>query len=107
MLVTNSILFNLQTRSIDFTLPFPYVDADVTIYMELPFGFRAPSDGDNVLLLIKNLYGLKHAAKTFYEYLVDILVNEVEFTLSMVVGRVGGQSFLYCGLHSDYVSERN
>ena len=23
-----------------------------------------------------------------------------------LVGRVGGQSFLYCGLHSDYVSER-
>ena len=24
----------------------------------------------------------------------------------MTVGRVGGQSFLYFGLHSDYVSER-
>ena len=45
--------------------------------MELPFGFQAPSDGDYVLLLIKNLYGLKQAAKTFYEHLVDILVNEL------------------------------
>ena len=82
--MTSSILFNLHTRSIDFTLAFPQADADVTIYMELPFGFQGPSDGDYVLLLIKNLYGLKQAAKTFYEHLVDILVNELEFTPSMV-----------------------
>ena len=80
MLLTCSILFNLHTRSIDFTLAFPQVDADVTIYMELPFAFQGPADGDYVLLLIKNLYGLKQAAKTFYEHLVDILVNELEFT---------------------------
>ena len=84
MLMTSSILFNLHTRSIDFTLAFPQADADVTIYMELPFGFQAPSDGDYVLLLIKNLYGLKQAAKTFYEHLVDTLINELEFTSSMV-----------------------
>ena len=84
MLMTSSILFNLHTRSIDFTLAFPQADADVTIYMEIPFGFQAPSDGDYVLLLIKNLYGLKQAAKTFYEHLVDILINELEFIPSMV-----------------------
>ena len=59
MLMTSSILFNLHTRSIDFTLAFPQADPDVTIYMELPFGFQGPSDGDYVLLLIKNIYGLK------------------------------------------------
>ena len=48
MLMTSSILFNLHTRSIDFTLVFLQADADVTIYMELPFGFQAPSDGDYV-----------------------------------------------------------
>ena len=55
ILMTSSILFNLHTRSIDFTLTFPQADADVTIYMEIPFGFQAP-----------------------------ILVNELEFTPSIV-----------------------
>ena len=45
MLMTSSILFNLHTRSIDFILAFPQVDADVTIYMETPFTFQAPADG--------------------------------------------------------------
>ena len=56
MLMASSILFNLHTRSIDFTLAFPQADADDTIYMKLPFGFQAPTDGDYVLLLIENLY---------------------------------------------------
>ena len=65
-------------------MAFPQFDADVTIYMELPFGFESPVEGDYVLLLVKNLYGLKQAAKTFYEHLVDILVNTLGFEPSLV-----------------------
>jgi len=63
----------VYTTSIDFTLAFPQADVDATIYMEVPFGCRAP-EGDYVCLLLKNLYGLKQAAKTWFEHLRDTLI---------------------------------
>ena len=41
-LLVISILLNMHTRIIDFTLTFPQANADVTIYMEMPFGFELP-----------------------------------------------------------------
>ena len=84
MLLTIAKLLNMHARSINFTLAFPQADADVTIYMELPFRFESPVEGDYVLSLVKNLYGLKQAAKTFYGHLVDILMNTLDFEPSLV-----------------------
>ena len=83
-LFTCSILFNLNTKSIDFTLAFLQADADTIIYMELPCAFQAFSDRYYVILLIKNIYGLKQAAKIFYVHSVDILINELEYIPSMM-----------------------
>jgi hypothetical protein len=58
----------LHTRSIDFTLAFPQANVETTIYMEPPLGCSVP-EGDYVLLLIKNLYGLCDASKTWFEHL--------------------------------------
>ena len=78
MMLTLAVIHNLYTTSIDFTLAFPQADVDTTIYMEVPTGCTAP-EGDHVCLLKKNLYGLKQAAKTWYEYLRDTLIlDEVE-----------------------------
>jgi hypothetical protein len=67
-----SEIHKLHTRSIDFTLAFPQADVKVDIYMELPIGC-SPSDGagkdEYVLKLIKNLYGLKDAGRTWFEHL--------------------------------------
>jgi len=46
---------------------------DATIYMEVPIGCTV-TEGDYVCLLLKNLYSLKQAAKTWYEHLRDTLV---------------------------------
>ena len=35
-----SILYDLETRSIDFVLAFTQADLDVLIFMEMPIGFR-------------------------------------------------------------------
>ena len=74
MMLTVSIIHKLYTTSIDFTLAFPQADADVDIYMEIPLGCEIPEGGDYVCLLLKNLYGTKQAAKTWFEYLRDSLI---------------------------------
>ena len=74
MILTLAIIHNLYATSIDFTLAFPQAAADVTIYMEIPLGCEVP-EGDYVCLLEKNVYGLKQAAKTWFEYLRDALVG--------------------------------
>ena len=74
MMLTLSVIHNLHTTSIDFTLAFPQAETDVIIYMEVPLGCSVP-EGDYVCLLLKNLYGLKQAAKTWFEYLRDALIT--------------------------------
>lgn len=74
MMLTLSVIHQLYTTSIDFTLAFPQAEADVEIYMELPLGCEISEGGDYVCLLLKNLYGTKQAAKTWFEYLRDALM---------------------------------
>ena len=72
MMLTLSVIHSLHTKSIDFTLAFPQADVEPVIYMEVPLGCEVP-EGDYVCLLLKNLYGLKQAAKTWFEHLRDTL----------------------------------
>ena len=73
MMLSLAVIHDLYTTSIDFTLAFPQAETDVTIYMEVPLGCTVP-EGDYVCLLLRNLYGLKQAAKTWFEYLRDTLI---------------------------------
>ena len=81
-----SEVHRLHTRSIDFTLAFPQVDVKVDIYMDLPLGC-SPSDGSRkdeyVLKLVKNLYGLKDAGRTWFEHLKRGL-EQLSFTCSSI-----------------------
>ena len=60
-----------HTRQIDFILAFPQATLTVDIYMRVPWGFTVttPEGKPAVLKLVKNLYGLCDAGKTWYEYL--------------------------------------
>ena len=57
-------------------------------------------------------YAQHEAIKRFYAYYqneddsIATHLKNFKTMIAVVVGRVGGQSFLYFGLHSDYVSER-
>lgn len=73
MMLTLAVIHNLYTTSIDFTLAFPQAEVETTIYMEVPLGCEVP-EGDYVCLLLKNLYGLRQAAKTWFKHLRDHLI---------------------------------
>ena len=66
----------MYSCSIDFTLAFPQADTDVDIFMELPIGVNVPKGEvrkDYVLYLLRNIYGLKQASITYFEYLCGYL----------------------------------
>ena len=76
-----SLLHDLHARSIDFTLAFPQAEVDTTIYLDIPLGISHVDGADEVMLVLKNLYGLKQASKTWFEYLHDGLTsNKLGFT---------------------------
>ena len=70
------MLHGLETRSIDFILAFPQADLDIDVFMEMPFGFGYGEKGEYVLKLKKNLYGLKDAARTYFQFLCEGLRAE-------------------------------
>jgi hypothetical protein len=83
LMLTFAEIHKLHTRSINFTLAFPQADVKVDIYMELPLGCSTDLDGDYVLKLVKNLYGLRDTSKTWFEHLKKGLLG-LEFVPSSV-----------------------
>ena len=77
-LLVLSKIHNLKTRAIDFTLAFPQADVKVPIFLHTPQGVVF-EDHSSVLKLKKNLYGLKDARRTWWQYLSEGLV-EMGFT---------------------------
>ena len=69
-----SILHDLETRSIDFTLAFPQADLDMDLFMELPAIFGLGSDSRKyVIKLNKSMYGLKQVVHNWFELLKSSL----------------------------------
>ena len=68
MMFILSIIFNWCTSQVDYTNAFAQAYLKEIVYMEIPKGF-AGNNSDIVLLLIKSLYGLVQAPKTFYDLL--------------------------------------
>ena len=80
-----SLVHELHARSIDFTLAFPQADVDTIIYLEVPMGVETVNGADEVMLVLKNLYGLKQASKTWFEHLQEGLTSDkLGFTPSKV-----------------------
>ena len=72
-------LHNLYTKSVDFVQAFPQADVKVNIYLHNPPGvILSNANGETVLKLLKNLYGLKDAGLTWYEHLTKGL-NDMGF----------------------------
>ena len=85
-MLTIALIKKLHSRSIDFTLAFPQADVDVEIFMAIPYGFKVVGGTEDryVLELKKNLYGLKQAGKTWFEYLSTTLTQDMGFRQSAI-----------------------
>ena len=69
MMLVMAATQGLNTTQIDFTNAFVQADIKEDVYIELPAGFTSPADGDYILKLNKNLYGLCQAPKSWFDKL--------------------------------------
>jgi Reverse transcriptase (RNA-dependent DNA polymerase) len=80
LLLTLSITEDLWARQNNFILAYLQAEVETKIYLNLPIGyeeFLAPNErcNDCVLLLKKNVYGLKQARCTWFQHLRSQLVD--------------------------------
>ena len=72
ILMTMAKLHNLHTKSIDFVQAYPQAELKSTIFLRSPPGVELATESEEMVLkLIRNLYGLKDAGRTWYEHLTD------------------------------------
>ena len=82
LMLTLSEVYGWHARQIDFVLAFPQANVKTDIYMQVPEKFTVnkgklkldenaphPSKQDNVVKLIKNVYGLADASLTWHNHL--------------------------------------
>ena len=73
--LTLSLIRKWKARSVDFVLAYPQADLTKDIYMRIPKGFSVTQPGDYLLKLMKNVYGLKDAGRTWHEHLKKGLLD--------------------------------
>ena len=72
ILMTIAKLHNFHTKSVDFVQAYPQAELKSTIFLRSPPGVELATDNEEMVLqLIRNLYGLKDAGRTWYEHLTD------------------------------------
>ena len=76
ILMTIAKLHNLHTKSVEFLQAYPKAKIKSSIYLHPPAGvILNRSKGDMVLKLIRNVYGLKDAGKTWNDFLKKGLIH--------------------------------
>ena len=80
LMLALSLTEKLIARQVDFVLAYPHADVETEIYLELPAGYEQflppnANPRDYVLLLIKNVYGLKQAGRTWFQFLQQHLIQ--------------------------------
>jgi hypothetical protein len=76
LILVLSLLLNLKSRSIDFTLAFTQAPIDAPTYLDLPTSFSVEGDPDDfVLELKKTLYGLRQTGLNWFDTLRQQLLS--------------------------------
>lgn len=82
ILIILSKLHNLHTKSVDFAQAYPQAEIKSSIYLQNPAGVvLTHNKGDMILMLLKNLYGLKDTGLTWFERLSEGL-EDIWFVLT-------------------------
>ena len=67
-------LHRLHTKSVDFVQTYPQAPVRSTIFLRTPPGVELKNQKEEMVLkLLRNLYGLKDAGRTWHQHLTDIL----------------------------------
>ena len=77
-LIVLSIIKGWESKQIDMILAYPQADLTSDVYMRIPFGLKVSENGDRkeyLLKLMKNIYGLKDAGRTWSEHLRKNLIG--------------------------------
>ena len=77
MVIVLMIIWRLEALIFDVTTAFLTGDLEEEIYMECPDGME--HDDDEVLLLLKTIYGLVQASRQYNKKFTDVLVNKMGF----------------------------
>jgi hypothetical protein len=77
LMIVFGIIFCWALRQVDFVMAYSQAPVEMDIYMELPQGIKtATGDSkDNVLKLLKDIYGQKQAGRVWNSFLVDKLTS--------------------------------
>eukprot|EP00980_Cylindrotheca_fusiformis_P002180 scaffold499_cov120-Cylindrotheca_fusiformis.AAC.3 len=88
LMLTLSEVYGWHARQIDFVLAFPQADVKTDIYMHVPEKFEVkhhklrlnefaphPSKQEHIVKLIKNVYGLADASKTWHDHIKSGLLE--------------------------------
>ena len=71
LLLSTVLTENWSTRQVDYTNAFAQAELKEEVYVECPKLFGPKSGTDKVLHLLKSLYGLRQAPRTFFEKLKE------------------------------------
>ena len=82
-ILTLSLIRNWKARSIDFVLAFPQAEMKSNVFMKIPYGYQVDKPGQWLLKLVKNVYGVKDASRTWAIHLKEGLLAR-KFTQSKV-----------------------
>ena len=75
LLLSTVLTEGWATRQVDYTNAFAQANLKEEVYLEFPKMFAPKSRGNVVLKLVKSLYGLRQAPRTFFEKLRDGLLE--------------------------------
>ncbi|GFH52929.1 hypothetical protein CTEN210_09405 [Chaetoceros tenuissimus] len=87
LLLTLVCVHGWKTQQLDFVSAFTQAPIDKELYMEIPRGIQvegADNPKDYCLKIHKNIYGQKSAGRTWNQYLVKKLTQELGFTQSKI-----------------------
>ena len=85
--MTLSNIHNLHTKSVDFVQAYSQAEVKSAIYLYPPAGLQLTHDKqDMVLKLLRNLYGLKDAGPTWFQYLSEGLESTMSDSYIFVKG---------------------
>lgn len=75
LIIALSVELDLKINHLDVTAAFLNGELSETVYMEQPKGFERAGTEGKVCLLKKAIYGLKQAAKSWYDKCKNVLVT--------------------------------